>query len=239
MILVMMFSYQSKYVEIQSLHDFFNFRAGSAINLMHINCRSINKNFSNILDLLHVIDGKLMAIPVTETWLKLDTEKYFQIPGYKFVAKSRPDKIGGGIGIFVNKDYEFTVRSDLCHMTEYIECLFIELHQQGKANILIGCIYRPPNTDLNLFNSEILNILNAIDKEKNKVIVIAGDYNLDFLKINNHMPTAEFFNNMLSYALYPTINNPTRISDTSSSLIDNIFTNATPSRCCSCILRHI
>ena len=57
---------------------------------------------------------------------------------------------------------------------------FIEIPQKGKNNIVIGCIYGPRNTDISLFNSQILVLLKIIDREK-KLAIIAGDYNLDLI----------------------------------------------------------
>jgi len=42
---------------------------------------------------------------------------------------------------------------------------------------------------------------------------------------NSHSPTGEFYDNILAYGLIPTITHPTRISDFSATLIDNIFIN--------------
>ena len=186
----------------------------------------IKKLFS-VLNLIDIISSPLTAIAVTETWLTAETESSYSIPGYKFIAKPRIGKLGGGVGIFINSDFHYTVHLDLCRMSVFVECLFIEIPQKGKLNILIGCVYRPPNTDVNLFNSEILTILKLIDSEKNKLVLLAGDYNLDLLKYDCHSPTAEFLNNMLSYYFLPVIRNPTRISEISATLIDNIFINQT------------
>src|SRR3989442_392726 len=57
--------------------------------------------------------------------------------------------------------------------------------------------------------------------------MILGDFNLDLIKSEIHPPTNEFFNNLLSYSFFPTIHNPTRICDSSATLIDNIFINKT------------
>ena len=40
----------SPYIKESKLNDFFKFDGGSAINLMHINCRSLKKNFREILN---------------------------------------------------------------------------------------------------------------------------------------------------------------------------------------------
>ena len=53
---------------------------------------------------------------------------------------------------------------------------------------------------------------------------ICGDFNIDFLKVNEVQFNADYFNGILSAGYIPTITLPTRLSD-SSSLIDNIFTD--------------
>ena len=111
-------------------------------------------------------------------------------------------------------------------MAPFIECLFVEIRRIGSQNLIIGSVYRPPNSDVHLFNTEWLSILNTIDQSKNTISVISGDFNLNLLKHSSHAPTGEFLNNLLSYNFLPTIRVPTRISITSATLIDNIFINS-------------
>ena len=60
-----------------------------------------------------------------------------------------------------------------------------------------------------------------------------GDFNIDLLKSNINPNVDEFLDEMYSNFLKPTINLPTRISDTSKTLIDNIFTSNIFSNICS------
>jgi len=76
-----------------------------------------------------------------------------------------------------------------------------------------------------MFNTEFLSVLNILHGERKKIILLAGDFNLDLIKHDTHKPTGEFLNNMLSHTLYPTITHPTRISEKSSTLLGNIFVN--------------
>jgi len=55
--------------------------------------------------------------------------------------------------------------------------------------------------------------------------MLAGDYNIDLLKINEHGPSQDFLNIMNSESFLPTINSPTRISSHSATIIDNIYVN--------------
>jgi len=58
---------------------------------------------------------------------------------------------------------------------------------------------------------------------KSHDIVIAGDQNFDYLKINTHNHTAELFDLHISHGLVPTITRPTRITHSTATLIDNIY----------------
>jgi len=226
----------SPYINESELNDFFHPQGARAINFIHINCRSIKKNFREFVSLIELLSKPLSVIAVTETWLNSQNENTYSIPGYKFTSLSRTEKTGGGVGIFINTHFSFVLRPDLNRMTSYIECLFIEITQPGKASLLVGCVYRPPNSDLDLFNSEILLLLSKIDCGKKKIALLAGDFNLDLIKQDRHAPTAEFLNNLASYSFLPVIHHPTRISDTSATLLDNFFINTTQFKMSSAIV---
>ena len=52
------------------------------------------------------------------------------------------------------------------------------------------------------------------------------DHNLDLLKCNVHEPTKVFLNSLIDKGILPTIMHPTRIMQTSASLIDNVFVSS-------------
>ena len=60
-----------------------------------------------------------------------------------------------------------------------------------------------------------------------KSIFLCGDFNKDILKHNSNRGIKYFLDTMYAIGLYPLIDRPTRISNQSFSLIDNIFTNLT------------
>lgn len=220
----------SNYIPESNLGNFFRINSDASgsncINLLHINCRSLKKNFDSISTLLAPLSDNLTAIALSETWLTSATEQLYTLNGYTFVSKHRTNKIGGGVGLYINNNLSFKLREDLSQMDDFIECLFIEIAQQNKSNILIGCIYRPPNSNIELFQNAISAILDKINRKKSKLAFIAGDYNLDLLKSNQHIPTGNFLNLLNSHSFLSTIKYPTRITEFSSSLIDNIFINS-------------
>ncbi len=86
-------------------------------------------------------------------------------------------------------------------------------------------IYRPPNELIDSYNEfirEIFPILEQLENNKNEVI-IAGDFNIDLLKINDKQVICEYFDTLTSHGFYPKITLPTRLSNTHGTLMDNFL----------------
>ena len=66
--------------------------------------------------------------------------------------------------------------------------------------------------------------LSKINK-KNKEVYITGDFNIDFLKYEIVPKYKDFYNMMASNGYLPQITMATRLTDTTMSIIDNIYTN--------------
>ena len=60
-------------------------------------------------------------------------------------------------------------------------------------------------------------------KENPKIIIIGLDHNLDLLKSMQHSLTNDFVQSNLDFGLMPTITRPTRITQSTNTLIDNII----------------
>ena len=195
--------------------------------MCHLNIRSIRKNLSAFEILLNSLHHGFSLIGITETWLKDEDCDLYNIPGYKMVERHRQNRSGGGIAIFIKDCFEFTIRSDLCTFNEYMESIFIEISGDlfnSKRNIIVGVIYRIPNTNMTDFNTNIAGTLEQL-RMGNQLVYLMGDYNIDLLNSERHDLTGEFVDIMYSNEFLPLISRPTRISSTSATLIDNIFTN--------------
>ena len=68
------------------------------------------------------------------------------------------------------------------------------------------------------------SIVNVVRRE-NKTCYLLGDYNIDILNYASHVHTAQFVDMMSSNGFLPLITRPSRVTATSATLIDNIFTN--------------
>ena len=60
----------------------------------------------------------------------------------------------------------------------------------------------------------------------NSTVLILGDFNINLLAINDKPMIKDYFNNIIALGLIPYITLPTRVSDSSATLIDNIFCNS-------------
>ena len=176
-------NYNNRYVSEDEVHDFFHLNSFATFKLLHINCRSIGKNFTAIENLLTACHP-LTALAVTETWLSNATQDIHKIPGYSFISSVRDDRKAGGVGIYLNDNLNFFRRTDISFMACYMECLFIEIPQTNKPSILIGCVYRPPDAEVALFNSKMIAVLSTLNAKKRKYCFYIGRFQSGFVKLS-------------------------------------------------------
>ena len=132
----------------------------------------------------------------------------------------------GGTRFYIRNHLSYKLRNNLCtHKPTELESSFIEISNLKRPSIIIGCIYRHPNMDLDEFKDNYLNTLLGKITKENKSVFLFGDFNVDLLKYDKHAPTNAFMNLFSSHMFLPHIFQPTRISTTSKILIDNIFSN--------------
>ena len=136
---------------------------------------------------------------------------------------------GGGLAIFFNNNLQISwkVRDDLSSAdSRDMETLFVQIKQTNLhvKDVIIGVIYRPLNADFDIFQTNFSNILTSIDLEKRPTYLL-GDFNIDLLKHGSDSTAQLFLNNLLSNGFYPRIDKPTRLTNTTATLIDNIFVN--------------
>ena len=108
--------------------------------------------------------------------------------------------------------------------TNMLNPCLLKLIGQKKKNIIVGIIYRPPNSKLNEFLSD-LDLVRGKISTKNKLVFLMGDWNLNLINHHCHKVTSDFLDLLYSRMFFPLITRPTRITASKASLIDNIFTN--------------
>ena len=217
----------SYYTENQLVSHFSNLDK-TVFSMFHTNIRSMNRNFECLRNLLDQrLNLKCSVIGLTETWLSDTPHSLYSLQGYDLIVNNRPNRQGGGVALYIKTDFNFTQKTALNHVNDSIETIFIEIEFVGRKNIVIGIIYRPPNSSHNDFLLNLQNILsNPILRSKDCFLM--GDFNANLLKYDTDSFVHEFYGTLLTSSFIPLISKPTRMSEQSSTLIDNIFTNMHP-----------
>lgn len=194
-------------------------------SIIHINSRSLLCNINEIYSLLNLCNNMFSVICITETWLNESSATLASLPNFNFVSKNRNLKAGGGVGFFIKESLKFITRDDLQFDSDYFESMVVEIFNVAGKSYLIIVIYRPPNTDPFKFFNDLSNLFKLLKSYKNKPIYILGDFNIDLLKNDYRNVGEHFISLMNSFNFVSLILSPTRITGSTSSLIDNIFTN--------------
>lgn len=221
-------SINCKYCTENEFAEGVNNRNSNRLSLLHFNVRSMHANFDNLSIFVDSFRSHHPIIGVSETWLSSEQDKnIFSLPGYNFITNNRHGKRGGGVGLYIPSQLEFQVRQELSVMTDNLETLFVQVFLPERRNIVVGIIYRPPQGNLGLVTDDLHDLL-SVPFLNNKSVFLMGDFNVNLLQCESNNQFHDFLNLLLSFSLMPLITKPTRVTDTSCTLIDNIFCNVQP-----------
>ena len=144
-----------------------------------------------------------------------------QLSGYNFFHVNRTVK-RGGVAVYIRNHLKCKLIKELSMSVDgFYDQIFVELLMEKSKNIVIGCFYRAPGSPLEIFNESLDSCLNSIVSKK--VIYICGDFNVDILKSDTHPGTRYFVDTMFNLGLFPLINKPSRVTESTTTLIDNIL----------------
>ena len=138
-------------------------------------------------------------IRITESGLK-HSQKAFQnidIPNYNIEYCPTEGPKGGAL-IYIKNDIIYKVINNLkIYQNEKLESVFIEIINSNNRNIILRCVYSHPFMEVNEFNSLFLNSLSeTLLSEKNKEIILLGDFNIDLLKYEKDHNATDFLDHM-------------------------------------------
>ena len=159
---------------------------------------------------------KVTVFAASETWLDASVnDNELQIPGFNVIRKDR-NRSGGGVALFVRDNVAFNPRPDLD--VDGLEASWVELLPPKTKGILVCSIYRPPNDGNFLTNME-----SAISKvAPGTELYILGDMNINTLD-NGSSLFLRYKEILDSFGFEQLISEPTRITPSSSSVIDHII----------------
>ena len=202
------------------------------LHFLHINVNSLPSKIDELRDIVRLTKPAILGI--TET--KLDNtvpDEEININGYSILRNDR-NRNGGGVACYIRTDLCFNKKDIFSNSIEHV---FFDLLIPKVKPISIGIFYRPPN--VNTFLETFINDLKLVDFKKSEVYFL-GDFNINLL-LNDKFLLKENqsfdFRNLSSplvskykelcqtFSLKEIIQDPTRVTSTTSSLLDHILTN--------------
>ena len=196
-------------------------KKGSGIQIAHL-------NVNGILEKLHIVkvlleETNLDILAVSETHLRSDVpDEEVEIENYEMLRRDRKTDNGWGGVIIYHKEflngieYENETENDL-------EMVWLECNVKSQR-FLISCVYQPPR-DHGTFFTKFEPIISSMTSKGRHNVIILGDLNIDMLEENQSSASIRNrFNKILkAYNLQNVIHEPTRITKTSTTLIDHII----------------
>lgn len=200
-------------------------------SLVHFNARSLRKNSDNIYNFIDSLAHSFSIICISETWLCTYDVNLFGPSSYEAEYCHRCSDSYGGSAIFIAPDLSYTRRQDLSLGISHCESVWIELDNSflnDNNNVILGCIYRSPSSNMRNFISRLDTILHQLSSEGKRVVLV-GDININLLNTDNCACT-EYNDCFSGYGFESLISSPTRCPISgAASLLDHAICNFSPS----------
>ena len=165
----------------------------------------------------------IVAVSETRIVKKTSSTSNINLNNYSFEF-SPIESTAEGTLLYIANHLSYKSCNDLnLYKVNQLESTFIEILNSKKSNI-VGCHYKHPVRDVADFNNPLNPLLDKLSKE-NMQLFLPGNFNIDLLNFNDHQPTNEFLDSLASNLFIPYISQPTRLTNHSKTLIDNMFSN--------------
>ena len=157
---------------------------------------------------------------LSETWMD-SVDAFLDIPGYEAYHSVREGKKGGAVSILVSKNLKSNlVLARNCNV--YESCLVAV--ERGTSKLHVLRVYRPPAHTISDFNSLFFDELaDVISRPKN--LIMCGDFNIDTLCAIDDNYVNEYVMNCQSRNLISCVNLPTRVTESSSTCLNHIWSS--------------
>lgn len=187
---------------------------------IHMNIRSIIKNFATLEQCIYSSPRTVDVIMLTEVNITNTLRSLYQLKGYRMYTELRTIQKGGGIIIYIKDEHNFITNH---HKTKHCECLLGTLTTPSNYSAVLCCIYRPPRLSKHLFIKDLDALLRKTGTQNDMYLL--GDINIDLRKRCPVMH--EYSTTMYNHGLACGITDYTRIEISdgrlSKTCIDHIY----------------
>ena len=196
-----------------------------SFTIAHLNIASLQRHIDELRTFLTILNHPFDVLCISETRLHANEPLVnIDIEGYNFLHKETTSQCGG-VGIFIKTGYEFEILDSLTRSHHNIcESIFIEIKNEKKKNLIVGCIYRHHTPVSDFLETYFEKMLEKVSSLK-KTCALLGDFNVDLIKYGDNHLCDSFYDLVSSHGFRPLILQPSRVSSNAATLIDNIFIN--------------
>ena len=189
------------------------------LRLGHLNVYHLSSKIQDVTSFFnntHVFH--IFGLSETRLKARIPTN-HITIPNYSIYRKdaSLTNPLHAGLVVYVHNSICMNTRRRVDLESDIVENVWIELTLKN-TRCLIGHIYRNPASNPDWFDA-FTSMMDKVQNMKCPVIMM-GDFNIDYLK--NH-PVWE--STIALFGLHQLVDSPTRVTPTSSTLIDHIYTD--------------
>ena len=140
-------------------HEFKAIKKSDSFNILHSNLNGLENKFEEYLINSSECDINVLCISETSQKENIHFNLNVNIEGYRqpFALGSKSSR--GGVAIYVKNDIDVVERNDLNIINKAFECLWVEIRNEKHKNIVCGCLYRHPNSDIDDFREYISKCL--------------------------------------------------------------------------------
>ena len=216
-----------KYYELSNLKTL-TFDDGIAYEycVLFINIHSLPAKFDQLNHILSCFEDAGITIHfilLCETFLTEDNKSLYNINNYHLECENRKFSTKGGVAVYYRDTFSCTRNDTISiNIEREFQSLFLEIKTKTKS-IMVGVIYRIPNTNQQTAISRYDTILSKLSSLKNTDIILGSDSNFDYTKVDTHTNSSNLLNSFFIHNILPTVNKPTRVTHSSATLIDNIY----------------
>jgi hypothetical protein len=148
-------------------------------------------------------------------------DSQLNIPNYHFFRKDAKYPGHTGMGVYVQNDILNYVSRRLDLETEGVECMWFQFKRSDKDTpLLIGFVYRNPASLYSWYDDFVVMMDGIANRHPKANYILMGDFNIDLFK-----PQPSWESTFSLYGLKQLVTEPTRVTPTSSTLLDHIYTN--------------
>lgn len=196
------------------------------ISVIHLNIRSLNANLEEFQALIKSFDNPIDIIVLTEIWTTNISFYSNVLPDYNLITDLPLSTKVGGVGIFTRRNLKVSHRLDLrleFETPHLCENVWLEI-SKNQSTFLVAGLYRHPNNNIVLYSNKLQQNLNKIAlMHPSRPCIIATDCNINLLRFENNASIRDYVDALAMHNFFPMILSPTRITDSTATLIDHIY----------------